>query len=64
VKSLKGEADLFELRPKQGASAVRLIYTRLSGGFVVLAVAARKKDLDQAVAVARTRLDQIIDLLS
>lgn len=56
MKSLKGEADLFELRPKQGACEVRPIYVRLGGRFVVLAVAAKKKGFDRAVAEATQRL--------
>lgn len=54
-KSLKGEADLFELRPRQGGCEVRLIYLRLSRGFLVLAVAAKKRDFERAVGAARTR---------
>jgi hypothetical protein len=56
VKSLKGEADLFELRPKQGACEVRPIYMRLGGRFVVLAVAAKKKDFERAIVEATQRL--------
>jgi hypothetical protein len=52
MKSLKGEANLFELRPKQGACEARPIYAR----FVILAVAAKKKDFDRAVAAASDRL--------
>jgi hypothetical protein len=37
MKSLKGEADLFELRPKQGRSAVRPIYCRSGQQFLILA---------------------------
>jgi hypothetical protein len=55
MKSLKGEADLFELRPKQGACEARPIYARLKGRFVVLAVAAKKKDFERAVADAKQR---------
>jgi hypothetical protein len=58
MKSLKGEVDLFELRPKQGACAVRPIYARVGRRFVVLAVAPKKKDLDRAVAETRTRLSR------
>jgi hypothetical protein len=58
MKSLKGETDLFELRPKQGASAVRPIYARLSSRFVVLAVAPNKRSFDRAVADAKDRLDR------
>ena len=56
MKSLKGEANLFELRPKQGACEARPIYARLGGRFVVLAVAAKKKDFERAVAEAAQRL--------
>jgi hypothetical protein len=55
MKSLKGEADLFELRPRQGACEARLIYVRLGGRFVVLAVAGKKKSFDRAVAEAKQR---------
>ena len=54
--SLKGEANLFELRPKQGACEARPIYARFGGRFVVLAVAAKKKDIDRAVVAAGDRL--------
>lgn len=56
MKSLKGEADLFELRPKQGACEARPIYARLGDRFVVLAVAAKKKDFDRVVVEAKQRL--------
>jgi hypothetical protein len=56
MKSLKGEADLFELRPRQGACEARLVYARLGGRFVVLAAAAKKKGFERAVAEAKQRL--------
>jgi hypothetical protein len=56
MKSLKREPDLFELRPKAGAVAVRLIYARLGARFVVLAVAATKPRFGRAVEDARARL--------
>jgi hypothetical protein len=56
MKSLKGEADLFELRPKQGACEVRPIYARLGQRFMVLAVAAKKKGFERAVVAANDRL--------
>jgi hypothetical protein len=56
MKSLKGEANLFELRPKQGACEARPIYSRLGDRFVILAVAAKKKDFKRAVADAAQRL--------
>ena len=37
MKSLKGEADLFELRPRQGACEARPIYARVGQRFVVTA---------------------------
>ena len=58
MKSLKGEANLFELRPKQGACEARPIYVRFSNRFVVLAVAAKKKDFDRVVGEARDRLER------
>jgi hypothetical protein len=59
MKSLKGERDLFELRPKSGAAAVRLIYARISSTFVILAVAPDKKRLDRAIGDARSRLPRL-----
>jgi hypothetical protein len=56
MKSLKGRADLFELRPRQGACEARPIYARLGQRFVVLAVAAKKKDFERAVAAVSDRL--------
>ena len=58
MKSLKGESDLCELRPRQGASEARLIYVRLGERFVVLAVAAKKKNFERAVAEAAHRLER------
>ena len=58
MKSLKGGADLFELRPKQGVCAVRPIYARLGERFVVLAVAPKKKDFERAVMEATQRLNR------
>lgn len=58
MKSLKGRPDLFELRPKQGACESRPIYARLGQRFVVLAVAAKKKDFDRAGAAANERLER------
>jgi hypothetical protein len=56
MKSLKGEADLFELRPKQGACEARPIYVRLETRFVILAVAAKKKEFEKAAGEATQRL--------
>lgn len=58
MKSLKGEANLFELRPRQGACETRPIYARFGGRFVVLAVAPKKKDFDRAVVAASDRLSR------
>jgi hypothetical protein len=58
MKSLKGQANLFELRPKQGACEARPIYARSGDRFVVLAVAAKKKDFDRALAAASDRLER------
>jgi len=55
MKSLQGETDLFELRPKQGRTPVRPIYIRVNNQFVILAVAANKDAFDRAVRDARTR---------
>jgi hypothetical protein len=58
MKSLKGRSNLFELRPKQGACEVRPIYARLGQRFVVLVVAAKKKDFERAVMTASDRLSR------
>jgi hypothetical protein len=58
MKSLKGETDLFELRPRQGNSPVRPIYVRLKTQFVVLAVAPKKSDFDRAVQEAKERSEK------
>lgn len=58
MKSLRGEADLFELRPKRGVCEARLVYARLGQAFVVLAIAGRKKDFSRAVIVANHRLSR------
>jgi len=63
AKSLQGETDLFELRPRQGACEVRLIYARFGWGFLVLAVAAKKPNFGQTVLAARTRLNQHLRLI-
>lgn len=48
---------MFELRPKQGACEARPIYVRLGDRFVVLAIAAKKRNFDRAVADATQRLE-------
>lgn len=60
MKSLKGEADLFELRPKRGAVAVRPIYARIGDAFVILAVASDKKHFDRAIKDDRSRLIEVL----
>lgn len=57
VKLLKGEADLCELRPRQGRSAVRPLYRRFGDLFVILAI-ARKSDFDKKVRLATERAKQ------
>lgn len=54
TKSLKGQPDLFELRPRQGRSAVRPLYGRFGDDFVILAIAT-KKDFDKKVRIAVDR---------
>ena len=57
VKSLKGEAGLLELRPRQGSSPVRPIYRRIGKAYVILAFSVKpdKVDFKAAVAAARKR---------
>jgi hypothetical protein len=57
VKSLKGEAGLLELRPRQGSSPVRPIYRRIGNDYVILAFSVKpdKVDFNAAVAAARER---------
>ena len=54
VKSLKGQPGLYELRPRQGSSAVRPLYGRFGARYVILAV-ARKTDFDKKVKEAAKR---------
>ncbi len=60
VKSLQGETDLFELRPKQGRSPVRPIYSRAESQFVILAVARDKDHFERAISDARARRPRYI----
>ena len=57
MKSLRGEPGLVELRPRQGASPVRLIYRRSDDAFVILAAAVKadKADFGRALTSARKR---------
>lgn len=49
VKSLAGEADLLELRPRQGNSKARPLVVRRPDGYLVVAVAAdHAKDMRRA----------------
>ena len=61
VKSLKGEAGLLELRPRQGGSSVRPIYRRIGNIYVILAFSVKpdKVDFNAAVAAARKRSRRI-----
>jgi hypothetical protein len=57
IKSLAGEADLFELRPRQGRSKARPLAVRRGDGYLVVAVAAdHAKDMDRALDDAGRRL--------
>ena len=58
MKSLQGEKDLFELRPKQGRSPVRPIYARVDNQFVILAVAPDKSRFERALTDARSRISR------
>jgi hypothetical protein len=57
VKTLKGEARLLELRPRQGSSPVRPIFRRMGKEYVILAFSVKpdKGDFAAAVAAARKR---------
>jgi hypothetical protein len=57
VKSLKDEAGLLELRPRQGSSPVRPICRRIGKLYVILAFSVKpdKGDFEAAVAAARKR---------
>jgi len=55
MKPLQGEANLNELRPRQGRSPTRLIYRRAGDIYVVLAVAKDKADFEKKKRVAHER---------
>jgi hypothetical protein len=59
AKSLKGEADLFELRPRQGRSPVRPIYCRLEDMYVILAIGT-KDTFEARLTDARARAKQYL----
>ncbi len=57
AKSLSGEPDLSELRPRQGQSATRPIFVRRGDQYVVMAIALdHAKDMQTAISDARKRL--------
>jgi len=59
IKSLKGEAGLFELRPRQGSSKARPIVVRNGDQYLVLSIAVdHDTDLDDAVQDAKDRLKE------
>lgn len=58
MKSLKGVANLMELRPRQGHSPVRLLYIRVGDCFKILAVACTHDELDAKVVEAERRAAQ------
>jgi hypothetical protein len=55
MKSLKGEPNLIELRPRQGQSPVRPLYARIGDGYKILAIATAKDRFDAALDTARSR---------
>ncbi len=55
MKPLQGEANLNELRPRQGRSPTRLIYRRVGNVYIVLAVAKDKADFEKKKRVAQER---------
>ena len=58
AKSLAGEADLFELWPRQGSSKARPLVVRRRDGYLIVAVAAdHANDMRRAVADAHERLE-------
>ena len=59
MKSLKGETDLFELRPRQGSSKSRPIFVRTGDDYLVLAIALdHDSDMATAVQNAKDRLKE------
>jgi hypothetical protein len=55
MKPLQGEANLNELRPRQGRSPTRLLYRRVGDVYIVLAVAKDKADFEKKKRVAQER---------
>jgi hypothetical protein len=57
VKSLSGEPDLFELRPRGGSSKTRPIFIRQDEGYLIVAIATdHARNIDRAIADSRVRL--------
>lgn len=56
AKSLKGEIDLFELRPRQGRSASRPLFKRSGTDYIILAISRdHQVDMSDAIAHAQAR---------
>jgi hypothetical protein len=56
AKSLKGETDLFELRPRQGHSPSRPLFKRSGSSYVILAISKdHEVDMSDAIADAKAR---------
>lgn len=68
MKSLKGEADLLELRPKQGSYEARPIYARLGSRFVVWRLRRKRRTSSgrsrRQLSASGATVTLIIDLLS
>ena len=59
LTSLKGEADLCELRPRQGSSKSRPIFVRAGDDYLILAIALdHDSDMNTAVQNAKDRLKE------
>ena len=58
MKPLRGEANLSELRPRQGRSPTRLLYRRFTDTYVILAVAKDKSDFEKKKRMAQERARQ------
>ncbi len=60
VKTLKGEAGIMELRPKQGRTHVRAFFRRTGNDYVVLSLCIKpdKADAEAAIAAAQERVSR------
>jgi hypothetical protein len=60
MAGLKGEPNLFELRPLQGKTHVRPLYRRFGDDYVILAMSVKpdKADFPQAVERAKARSER------